>query len=79
MFRPMPDSWYGVGASRYPDARKILINADCGGSNGARLRLWKRELQVLADELRIEITVCHVPAGTSSRVDDWRGGGRSRG
>ena len=53
--------WYAVGAPRYPDARKILINADCGGSNGARLRLWKRELQVLADELRIEITVCHVP------------------
>ena len=57
--------WYAVGAPRYPDARKILINADCGGSNGARLRLWKRELQVLADELRIEITVCHVPPGTS--------------
>ena len=57
--------WYTVGAPRYPDARKILINADCGGSNGARLRLWKRELQVLADELRIEITVCHVPPGTS--------------
>ena len=56
---------YAVGAPRYPDARKILINADCGGSNGARLRLWKRELQVLADELRIEITVCHVPPGTS--------------
>ena len=37
--------WYAVGAPRYPDARKILINADCGGSNGARLRLWKRELQ----------------------------------
>ena len=34
---------------------------DCGGSNGARLRLWKRELQVLADELRISITVCHIP------------------
>ena len=57
--------WYAVGAPRYPDARKILINADCGGSNGARLRLWKRERQVLADELRIEITVCHVPPGTS--------------
>jgi hypothetical protein len=42
-----------------------LINADCGGSNGARLRLWKCELQVLADELGIEITVCHVPPGTS--------------
>ena len=43
----------------------MLINADCGGSNGARLRLWKRELQVLANELGIEITVCHVPPGTS--------------
>jgi hypothetical protein len=43
----------------------MLINADCGGSNGARLRLWKRELQVLADELGIEITICHVPPGTS--------------
>ena len=57
--------WYAVGAPRYPDAKKMLINADCGGSNGARLRLWKRELQVLADELGIEITVCHVPPGTS--------------
>ena len=38
---------------------------DCGGSNAARLRLWKRELQVLADELAIEISVCHVPPGTS--------------
>ncbi len=43
----------------------MLINADCGGSNGARLRLWKRELQVLADELGIEITVSHCPPGTS--------------
>ena len=43
----------------------MLISADCGGSNGARLRLWKRELQVLADELGIEITVCHLPPGTS--------------
>ena len=50
---------------RYPNAKQLLINADCGGSNGARLRLWKRELQVLADELGIEITVCHVPPGTS--------------
>jgi hypothetical protein len=57
--------WYEIGAARYPDAKKMLINADCGGSNGARLRLWKRELQVLADELGIEITVCHVPPGTS--------------
>ncbi len=43
----------------------MLINADCGGSNGGRLRLWKRELQVLADKLGIEITVCNVPPGTS--------------
>jgi Rhodopirellula transposase DDE domain len=71
--------WHEIGAARYPNAKQMLINADCGGSNGARLRLWKRELQVLATELGIEITVCHVPPGTSSRVDDWRGGGRSRG
>jgi hypothetical protein len=71
--------WHAIGAVRYPDAKQMMINADCGGSNGARLRLWKRELQALADELGIEITICHVPPGTSSRVDDWRGGGRSRG
>ena len=57
--------WYEIGAPRYPDAKQLLINADCGGSNGARLRLWRRELQVLADELGIEISVCHVPPGTS--------------
>jgi len=57
--------WHAVGASRYPNAKRLLINADCGGSNGVRLRLWKRELQVLADELWIEITVSHVPPGTS--------------
>ena len=43
----------------------MLINADRGGSNGARPRLWKRELQVLANQLGIKITVCHVPPGTS--------------
>jgi hypothetical protein len=57
--------WCEIGAPRYPSAKQLLINADCGGSNGARLRLWKRELQLLADELGIEITVCHVPPGTS--------------
>jgi hypothetical protein len=57
--------WREIGSPRYPGAKQMLINADCGGSNGARLRLWKRELQVLADELGIEITVCHVPPGTS--------------
>jgi hypothetical protein len=57
--------WYDLGKTRYPNATKLLINADCGGSNGARVRLWKRELQVLADELGIAITVCHLPPGTS--------------
>jgi hypothetical protein len=71
--------WYELGAARYPTATRLLITADCGGSNGVRLRLWKRELQVLADELGISITVCHLPPGTSSRVDDWRGGSWSRG
>ena len=57
--------WLEMGRARYPDAKALLNTADCGGSNGARLRLWKRELQVLANELGIEITVCHVPPGTS--------------
>ena len=76
--------WYELGAPRYPAASKLLINADCGGSNGVRVRLWKRELQVLADELGIAITVCHLPPGTSkwNRVEhklfafitqNWRG------
>ena len=42
-----------------------MITADCGGSNGARVRLWKIELQKLADEIGIEIAVCHYPPGTS--------------
>jgi hypothetical protein len=57
--------WYELGATRYPIATRLLITADCGGSNGVRLRLWKRELQVLADELGISITICHLPPGTS--------------
>jgi transposase len=57
--------WQAMGCKRYPDARKLLINADGGGSNGSRVRLWKRELQALADELNLEITVCHLPPGTS--------------
>jgi hypothetical protein len=57
--------WYELGAGRYPTATRLLITADCGGSNGVRVRLWKRELQVLADELGIAITVCHLPPGTS--------------
>jgi len=57
--------WYALGVARYPTAKRLLINADCGGSNGNRVRLWKRELQVLADELGIPITVNHLPPGTS--------------
>jgi hypothetical protein len=57
--------WYALGAARYPTAKRLLINADCGGSNGNRVRLWKRKLQVLADRLGIAITVNHLPPGTS--------------
>jgi len=57
--------WQTMGQSRYPAARSLLITADCGGSNGARVRLWKRELQALATELSVPITVCHLPPGTS--------------
>ena len=57
--------WKEMGHPRYPKARRVLITADCGGSNGYRVRLWKRELQKLADELGIEIQVCHFPPGTS--------------
>jgi hypothetical protein len=57
--------WKWMGARVYPRARRLLITADAGGSNGARLRLWKVELQKLADELRLPISVCHFPPGTS--------------
>jgi Rhodopirellula transposase DDE domain len=57
--------WRSVGAQRYPAARRLTITADGGGSNGSRLRLWKRELQTLANELGIEISVHHFPPGTS--------------
>ena len=57
--------WQMMGLDRYPAARSLLITADCGASNGARVRLWKRELQMLADELGLTITVCHLPPGTS--------------
>jgi hypothetical protein len=52
-------------SGHYPEAKTLLITADGGGSNGSRVRLWKRELQSLANELGIEITVCHLPPGTS--------------
>ena len=57
--------WQAMGCARYPQATHLLVTADCGGSNGARVRLWKRELQALANELGIAITVCHLPPGTS--------------
>ena len=57
--------WREMGADRYPDAKTLLITADCGGSNGVRVRLWKWELQNLANELGLAITVCHLPPGTS--------------
>jgi transposase len=57
--------WRTMGRERYPKTKSLLINADCGGSNGVRLRLWKYELQNLADEIDLTITVCHLPPGTS--------------
>lgn len=57
--------WRCMGASCYPKAQRLLVTADGGGSNGSRVRLWKRELQSLATELGIAINVCHYPPGTS--------------
>lgn len=57
--------WRGMGQTRYPDADQLLICADGGGSNGSRVRLWKVQLQRLADELGLAIQVCHFPPGTS--------------
>jgi hypothetical protein len=57
--------WQEVGQVRYPRAKRLTITADGGGSNGSRVRLWKRELQGLAAELGIDIAVHHLPPGTS--------------
>lgn len=57
--------WREMGEAVYPRARRLLITADCGGSNGYRVRLWRRELQKLADEQQRSIQVCHFPPGTS--------------
>jgi len=76
--------WSMMGREAYPDARQLLITADSGGSNGSRVRLWKLELQKLADETGLEISVCHFPPGTSkwNRIEhrlfsfitkNWRG------
>jgi len=76
--------WQELGQARYSQAQQLLITADCGGSNGARVRLWKIELQRLADETGLAITVAHLPPGTSkwNRIEhrlfafitqNWRG------
>ena len=57
--------WNHMGKPRYPDAKELLITADCGGSNGYRVRLWKYALQQLANETGLKISVCHFPPGTS--------------
>jgi len=57
--------WRHVGADAYPNATRLLVTADSGGSNGARLRLWKAELARFADETGLAITVAHLPPGTS--------------
>lgn len=57
--------WRQMGQKAYPAATELMISADAGGSNGYRTRLWKRELQRLADETELKITVCHLPPGTS--------------
>lgn len=57
--------WRSEGRRLYPNVKRLLITADGGGSNGYRLRLWKHQLQQLADELQLPITVCHFPPGTS--------------
>jgi len=57
--------WNGEGSKRYPRATELLITADGGGSNGYRVRLWKMELQRLADDLGLPVSVCHLPPGTS--------------
>lgn len=57
--------WESMGNGAYPKASRLLITADSGGSNGARVRLWKVELQKLADETGLEISICHLPPGTS--------------
>jgi Rhodopirellula transposase. len=76
--------WYQMGGKVYPQAEKLLITADGGGSNASRNRLWKVELQRLADDTGLTIQVCHFPPGTSKWnkiehrmfchiTENWRG------
>ena len=57
--------WNEVGAARFPGVTKLMITADCGGSNGNRTRLWKKQLQEFCNKYKMEVTVCHYPPGTS--------------
>jgi len=76
--------WREMGSQRYQNPKSLLVTADGGGSNGYRLRLWKLELQTLANEIGIPIRVCHLPPGTSKwnkvehrlfsfMTQNWRG------
>jgi Rhodopirellula transposase DDE domain len=57
--------WYSMGRPSHRKAKRLLITADAGGSNGPKIRLWRVELQKLANEIRLPISVCHFPPGTS--------------
>ena len=57
--------WNTLGKDRYPQARRLLVTADAGGSNGYRTGAWKTGLAALARDTGLEITVCHFPPGTS--------------
>ena len=57
--------WQKLGRARYPNAIRLVITADCGGSNGAKVKLWKRELQRFTNETGLAVTVTHLPPGTS--------------
>ena len=76
--------WNAMGRARFPDAQRLLVTADAGGSNGYRLRAWKVQLAALAAETGLRVTVCHYPPGTSkwNRIEhrmfsfitmNWRG------
>jgi hypothetical protein len=76
--------WHRLGKARYPNAANLTVTADCGGSNGPHVKLWKREMQRLANETGLRITVTHLPPGTSkwNRIEhrlfalitmNWRG------
>lgn len=76
--------WYRMGQALYPEAQELMITADCGGSNSYRAKLWKWELQQLANSLGLTLHICHFPPGTSkwnkiehrlfSQItENWRG------